>query len=110
MEWTRQLVSQQKQRTQKILKETERIKAVADAERLKEIQAIDISKDIQQEEGKANISSIWNDRMAKKRVIVTMLIQRTFYFMGFIVSFYFINISYNFYCFPAKYIVNGIDI
>ena len=68
MEWTKQLVAQQKQRTEKIHKETERIKAVADAERLKEIQAIDISKNIQKEEGKANVSSIQNEIMAKKRV------------------------------------------
>ena len=78
MEWTQQLVAQQKQRTQKILKETERIKAVADAERRKEIQAIDISKHIQQEEGKANISSIQNDVMAKKRVILNMRISHIF--------------------------------
>ena len=50
------------------MKETERIKAVADADRLKDVQAIDISKHIEQEEGKANISSIRNEIMAKKRV------------------------------------------
>ena len=68
VEWTKQLVAQQKQRTEKIHKETERIKAVADAERLKEIQAIDIQKKIQMEEGKSNVSSINNEMMAKKRV------------------------------------------
>ena len=62
------MVAQQKQRTEKIHKETERIKAVADAERLKEIQAIDIQKKIQMEEGKSNVSSINNEMMAKKRV------------------------------------------
>ena len=72
VEWTKQLVAQQKQRTEKIHKETERIKAVADAERLKEIQAIDILKNIQQEEGKANVSSIQNEIMAKKRVITSI--------------------------------------
>ena len=50
------------------MKETERIKAVADADRLKDVQAIDIAKHIEQEEGKANISSIRNEIMAKKRV------------------------------------------
>jgi len=69
VEWTKQLVAQQKQRTEKIHKETERIKAVADAERLKEIQAIDIQKKIQMEEGKSNVSSINNEMMAKKRRI-----------------------------------------
>ena len=107
MEWTQQLVAQQKQRTEKLLKETERIKAVADAERLKEIQSIDISKDIQQEEGKANISSIQNDIMAKKRVILTMRISHIFYFMAFIVSYYYVNIIYKFYYLP-KNIENGI--
>ena len=68
MEWTQQLVSQQKQRTEKILKDTERLKAVADAEREKYVQAIDIAKHIEIEEGKANISSIQNEIMAKKRV------------------------------------------
>ena len=41
---------------------------MADADRLKDVQAIDIAKHIEQEEGKANISSIRNEIMAKKRV------------------------------------------
>ena len=69
IEWTEQLVAKQKQRTQKILKDTERLKAVADAEREKDVQAIEISKSIEQEQGKANISIIQNDIMDKKRVI-----------------------------------------
>ena len=74
MEWTKQLVAQQKQRTEKIHKETERIKAVADAERKREIQTIDILKNIQKEEGKANVSSIQNEIMAKKRVNLYFLL------------------------------------
>ena len=46
-----------------------RVKAVADAEREKDVQAIEISKSIEQEQGKANISIIQNDIMDKKRVI-----------------------------------------
>ena len=45
------------------------MKAVADAEREKDVQAIEISKSIEQEQGKANISIIQNDIMDKKRVI-----------------------------------------
>ena len=60
------------------MKETERIKAVADADRLKDVQAIDIAKHIEQEEGKANISSIRNEIMAKKRVRIFNLIFSVF--------------------------------
>ena len=67
-------MAQQKQRTEKIHKETERIKAVADAERKREIQTIDILKNIQKEEGKANVSSIQNEIMAKKRVNLYFLL------------------------------------
>ena len=58
MEWTEQLVAQQKQMTQQILKETEKMKAVADADRSKAVQAIETSKLIETEEGQKNISRI----------------------------------------------------
>ena len=47
VEWTEQLVAQQKQRTQQILKETEKQKAVADADRLKAVKAIETAKMIE---------------------------------------------------------------
>ncbi len=47
VEWTKQLVAQQRQLTETIKKETEKIKAVMDAEREKEVDLIDIQKSIQ---------------------------------------------------------------
>ena len=46
VEWTEQLVAKEKQKTEKILKETQNIKAVLDAERKKKVQAIATSKHI----------------------------------------------------------------
>ena len=51
----------QKQKTETILKETQKIKAILDAEREKEVEHIDIQKHIQQEAGKKNISQINNE-------------------------------------------------
>jgi hypothetical protein len=47
--------------TDKILKQTEKLMAVADAERQKEVDLIHIAKRIQEEDGLRNISSIRND-------------------------------------------------
>jgi len=47
IEWTEQLVAKQKQITEEILKETERLKALADANRLKAVEAIKIAQDIE---------------------------------------------------------------
>ena len=46
MEWTQQLVAKQKQRTERIRKETENIKAILDAERLRQVEAIKTSQHI----------------------------------------------------------------
>ena len=47
VEWTEQLIAKQKQITEQILKETEKIKAISDAERQMEVQAIHIKQQIQ---------------------------------------------------------------
>ena len=47
VEWTEQLVAKQKQITQQILKETEKIKAISDAEREKEVKTIQIKQKIE---------------------------------------------------------------
>ena len=47
IEWTKQLVAQQRQKTERIEKETQKIKAIADAEREKEVEMIEIEKKIQ---------------------------------------------------------------
>ena len=47
VEWTEQLVAKQKQITQQILKETEKIKAISDAEREKEVKAIQTKQKIE---------------------------------------------------------------
>ena len=46
MEWTQQLVAKQKQRTERIRKETENIKAILDAERLRQVESIKTSQHI----------------------------------------------------------------
>ena len=46
VQWTEQLVATQQQRTEAIKKETESMKAVADAERQKVVLQIDIQKEV----------------------------------------------------------------
>ena len=46
VQWTEQLVATQQQKTEKIKKETESLKAVADANRQKEVLKIDIEKEV----------------------------------------------------------------
>merc|ERR1719278_2028865 len=60
-EWTKQLVATQQQKTEKIQKDTETMKAVADANRLKEVLQIDIQKDILQKEGEQKLSTLENE-------------------------------------------------
>jgi len=66
VQWTQQLVAEQQQKTEEIKKETERIKAVADAQRQKDVLEIKIQEQIIEMEGKKNISEI-NNEMAKER-------------------------------------------
>ena len=61
VEWTQQLVATQKQRTERIRKETENMKAVLDAERSRQVEAIKTSQHIEQEEGRANVTRIKNE-------------------------------------------------
>jgi len=61
VEWTEQLVARQKQETEKIRKETQNIKAILDAERERQVQAIATSKHIEMEEGKSNMTRIKNE-------------------------------------------------
>jgi len=60
VQWTKQLVATQQQKTEKIKKETESLKAVADAERSKKVQEIDITKQILRKKGDKEISSLNN--------------------------------------------------
>jgi len=60
VQWTEQLVAQQQKKTEEIKKETELLKAVADAERQKEVLEIKIQEQIIETEGKKNISDINN--------------------------------------------------
>merc|ERR1719228_318826 len=61
VQWTEQLVATQQQKTEKIKKETELIKAVADAERQKAVLEITIQERIIEKEGAKNVSIINND-------------------------------------------------
>ena len=60
VQWTEQLVAQQQQKKERILEETEKIKAILDAEREKEVLEIDIQKNILKKEGDKNLSSLEN--------------------------------------------------
>merc|ERR1719430_2509314 len=60
VQWTQQLVATQQQKTEKIKKQTETIKAVADAERQKTVLQIDIQKEILQKEGEKKLSTLEN--------------------------------------------------
>ena len=70
VQWTQQLVATQQQKTEKIKKETETIKAVADAERQKRVLEIDIQKEILRKEGEQKLSTlekqILKDRLKSK--------------------------------------------
>ena len=61
VQWTEQLVAAQQQKTEKIKKETETMKAVLDAHRQKEVLEIDIQKDILRKEGEKKLSDLEND-------------------------------------------------
>merc|ERR1712183_1265890 len=55
VQWTQQLVAEQQQKTEEIKKEAERINAVADAQRQKDVLEIKIQEQIIEMEGKKNI-------------------------------------------------------
>jgi len=61
VQWTEQLVATQQQKTERIKKETELIKAVADAERQKAVLEITIQERIIEKEGAKNVSLINNE-------------------------------------------------
>lgn len=67
IEWTKQLVAQQKQKTERIKKQTVLQNAVLDAEREKEISSIMATKELAKAEAGAQISSVDNQmRKAKE--------------------------------------------
>ena len=82
MQWTQQLVATQQQKTEKIMKETESIKAVADAERAKKVLQIDLQKELLKKEAEKNVSAL-NNQITKEReetladVVVVSTLPRT---------------------------------
>merc|ERR1712141_450004 len=66
VQWTEQLVATQQQKTEKIKKETESIKAVADAERHKKVLEIDVQKEILRKEGEKTLSTLENDILKER--------------------------------------------
>jgi len=60
VQWTEQLVAIQQQKTETIKKETESIRAIADAERMKDVLEIKIMERVLDKEGERNISTINN--------------------------------------------------
>jgi len=67
VQWTEQLVAQQQKKTEEIKKETELLKAVADAKRQKDVLEIKIQEQIIETEGKKNISDINNQIVREKQ-------------------------------------------
>jgi len=67
VQWTEQLVAKQQKVTEEIKKETELLRAVADAERQKEVLEISIQKQIIETEGQKNISEINNQIVRDKQ-------------------------------------------
>merc|ERR1711874_611480 len=61
VQWTQQLVATQQQKTESIKKETEKIRAIAAAERNKAVLEIKIQEKIIEKEGDMNISAISNN-------------------------------------------------
>merc|ERR1719228_1739180 len=66
VQWTQQLVATQQQKTESIKKETEKIRAIADAERNKAVLEIKIQEKIIEKEGDMNISVISNNILKAK--------------------------------------------
>merc|ERR1711892_494162 len=66
VQWTEQLVAKQQKVTEEIKKETELLKAVADAERQKEVLEITILERIIETEGQKNVSDI-NNQIVRDR-------------------------------------------
>jgi len=69
IEWTNQLVAQQKQRTDKIKKETIRQNAILDAERDKAVDLIQVEKNLQRAEGMRSVQDVENDMRQRKENI-----------------------------------------
>merc|ERR1719342_150634 len=67
VQWTEQLVAKQQKVTEEIKKETELLRAVADARRQKEVLEISIQKQIIETEGQKNISEINNQIVRDKQ-------------------------------------------
>ena len=66
VQWTEQLVATQQQKTEAIKKETEKLRAIADAERNKAVLEIKIQERILEKEGDANISALNNEILKQK--------------------------------------------
>jgi len=66
VQWTKQLAETQQQKTEAIKKETEKLKALADAERTKAVLEINIQQQILEREGNQNISRIENQIRKEK--------------------------------------------
>ena len=67
VQWTEQLVAKQQKVTEEIKKETELLKAVADARRQKDVLEITIQKNILEVEGQKSISEINNQIVMEKQ-------------------------------------------
>lgn len=66
VQWTEQLVATQLQRTEQIRKETESMKAVADANRQKAVLQIELQKQVLMKEGEKDVSLLDNEIVRKR--------------------------------------------
>merc|ERR1719481_831463 len=69
VQWTQQLVATQQQKTESIKKETEKIRAIADAERNKAVLEIKIQERILEKEGEEKVSTINNEINIQERIL-----------------------------------------
>lgn len=67
VQWTEQLVAKQQQKTEQIKKDTQQLKALADAERQKRVLEIDLQKQHSQKEGDKVISILENQILSARR-------------------------------------------
>jgi len=69
VQWTEQLVATQRQKTKQIEKETEKLNALADADRQKAVLTVDLEKQLLSKEGEHNISLLEAEHQQKLELV-----------------------------------------
>ena len=69
VQWTQQLVAAQRQKTMQIEKETEKLNALADAERQKAVLEVNITREMLKKQGEQNISLLEAEHQQKLELV-----------------------------------------